>query len=372
VVRLLTQAIFQAAPVRTMGYADYMAKIGFIKPHEGRNKMRVQRTMLAAAFVLAGMTSTVRAEVSEVLLGQQFGAVYLPAMVMEHEKLVEKHLAAAGMGSVKVTWARLGGPAALNDAIISGNLHFACQGVPSMAVIWDRTRSTIGVKALGSVANNNIWLNTRNPNIKSLKDFTEKDRIAVPSLKVSTQAIMMHIAAEQTWGRGNHAKLDHIIVALPHPEALAAVTSPNHEINTHFATSPFHENEMKAGLRTVTTAYEIMGGTMTGLTFTSSEKFRGDNPKVFEAVAKAFDESLDWINSDKRRAARLYIEMTREKRLSEDDLFALFNTKDMEYTKTPNNVGRMVDFLYSIGSVKAKPQSWKDLFFPEVHGLPGS
>jgi NitT/TauT family transport system substrate-binding protein len=239
-------------------------------------------------------------------------------------------------------------------------------------VIWDRTRSTIGVKALGAVANNNIWLNTRNPNIKSLKDFTDKDRIAVPSLKVSTQAIMMHIAAEQTWGKGNHAKLDHIIVGLPHPEALAAVTNPNHEINTHFATSPFHEGEMKAGLRTVTTAYEIMGGTMTGLTFTSSEKFRADNPKVFQAVSKAFDESLDWINSDKRRAAGLYIEMTREKRLSEDDLFALFNTKDMEYTKVPNNVGRMVDFLHSIGSVKAQPQSWKDLFFPEVHGLPGS
>ena len=107
---------------------------------------------------------------------------------------------------------------------------------------------------------------------------------------------------------------------------------------------------MNAGLRTVTTAYEIMGGTMTGLTFTSTEKFRRENPKVFEAVAKAFDESFAWINADKRRAARLHIEMTKEKRLSEDDLFALFNTKDMEYTKTPHNVAKMVDFLHSIGS----------------------
>lgn len=330
------------------------------------------RQWVAASLVLAGMAGAVRAEVSEVVLGQQFGAVYLPAMVMEHEKLVEKHLAAGGAGDVKVRWAKLGGPAALNDAMISGSLHFACQGVPSMAVIWDRTRTNIGVKALGSVANNNIWLNTKNPNIKSLKDFTEKDRIAIPSLKVSTQAIMMHIAAEQLWGKGNHTKLDHIIVALPHPEALAAVTSPGHEITTHFATSPFHEGEMKAGLRTVTTAYEIMGGTMTGLTFTSNEKFRKENPKVFEAVSKAFDESFGWINSDKRRAARLYIEMTKEKRLTEDDLFALFNSKDMEFTKTPNNVGKMVDFLHSIGSVKTNAASWKDLFFPEVHSLPGS
>ena len=188
--------------------------------------------------------------------------------------------------------------------MLSGNVHFACQGVPSLAVIWDRTRGGIGVKALGALANNNLWLNTRNPDIHSLKDFTEKDRIAVPSLKVSTQAIMMHIAAEQLWGQGNHTKLDHIIVALPHPEAVAAVLNPGHEINTHFATSPFHEAEMKGGLRTVTTGFDIMGGPTTGVTFTSNEKFRSENPKVFAAVNKAFDESFAWINSDKRRAAR--------------------------------------------------------------------
>jgi NitT/TauT family transport system substrate-binding protein len=335
-------------------------------------EMRSVRQALAAVLMAVGVAFPARAEVSEVVLGQQFGAVYLPAMVMENEKLVEKHLAMVGMSGVKVTWAKLGGPAALNDAMLSGSLHFACQGVPSLAVIWDRTRGTIGVKALGSVANNNIWLNTKNPHVKSLKDFTEKDRIAIPSLKVSTQAIMLHIAAEQLWGKGNHTKLDHIIVALPHPDALAAATNPNHEITTHFATSPFHEGEMKAGLKTVTTAYEIMGGTMTGLTFTSNEVFRKDNPKVFEAVSKAFDESFGWINSDKRRAAKLYIEMTKEKRLTEDDLFALFNTKDMEYTKTPNNVAKMVDFLHSIGTVKTNAVSWKDLFFPEVHSLPGS
>jgi NitT/TauT family transport system substrate-binding protein len=334
--------------------------------------MRKLALWLGAGLVLAATTTAARAEVGEVRLGQQFGAVYLPAMVMESQKLVEKHLAEAGMADVKVGWAKLGGPAAVNDAMLSGNVHFACQGVPSMAVIWDRTRGGIGVKALGAIANNNIWLNTRNPNIKSLKDFTDKDRIAVPSLKVSTQAIMMHIGAEQIWGPGNHTKLDHIIVAIPHPEALAAVLNPGHEINTHFATSPFHETEMKGGLNTVTTAYEIMGGPTTGLTFTSNEKFRSENPKVFAAVNKAFDESFAWINSDKRRAARLYIEMTKEKKLTEDDLTASFSGKDIEFTKVPSRMGKMIDFLHRIGSVKNKPDSWKDLVFQEAHALPGS
>jgi len=334
--------------------------------------MKLSRRSVVAGLPLAVAAPRIaRAEIAEVVLGQQFGAVYLPAMVMESEKLVEKHLAAAGL-STKVRWTKLGGPAALNDAMISGSLHFACQGVPSMSVIWDRTKSNIAVKALGAVANNNIWLNTKNPNVKKLTDFTDKDRIAIPSLKVSTQALMMHMACEQQWGKGNHTKLDHIIVALPHPEALAAVTNPGHEITTHFATSPFHEIEMKAGLKTVTTAFEIMGGPFCGLTFTSNEKFRKENPKVFEAVDKAFDESFKWINADKRRAAQRYIEMTKEKQLSEDELFKLFSSPDMEYTRTPKQLMKIVSFMHSVGVVRAKPDVWKDMFFPEAHGLPGS
>jgi NitT/TauT family transport system substrate-binding protein len=327
---------------------------------------------LAVSVAVAAMCTPLCAEVKEVILGEQYGAVYLPAMVMENQRLVEKHLSAAGLGDVKVAWVKLGGPAAINDAMISGSLHFACQGVPSLAVIWDRTKGGIGVKALGAVSNNNNWLNTRNPNIHSLKDFTDNDRIAVPSLKVAAQTILMHIAAEKVWGRGNHNKLDHLFVALPNPEGMAAVLSKGHEVNANFTISPFHEAEMKAGLTTVTSAFEIMGGPTTGLTFTSSEAFHSQNPRVFASVNKAFDDSFDWINADKRRAAKLYIEMANEKKLSEDDMLAIISGKDMEYTKVPSRFGALIEFMYRTGYVKNKPDSWKDLFFEEAHSLPGS
>jgi NitT/TauT family transport system substrate-binding protein len=327
---------------------------------------------IAATAVVASVAAapSALAEVSEVVLGQQFGAVYLPMMVMESQKLVEKQLAAAGMGNVAVKWGRLGGPAALNDAFISGSLHFATQGVPSTAVLWDRTRDTVGFKAVAAAANNNIWLHTKDPSIKSLKDFTEKHRIAVPSLKVSTQAFMLHVAADKEFGK--YTALDHVTVALPHPEALAAVLNKQGEITAHFATSPFHEKEAKAGLPVVTTAYDIMGGVTTGLNFTSTEKFRKENPKVYAAVVAAYDEAIQWTNSDKRRAARLYIEMTKDKNLEEGELAALMETKDLEYTKVPSNVGKMLEFMHRVGLIKSKPGSWKEMYFPEAHSLPGS
>jgi len=327
---------------------------------------------IAAALVAvsAAAAPKAQAEVSEVVLGQQFGAVYLTMMVMQNEKMVEKQLAAAGMGDVAVKWARLGGPAALNDAIISGSLHFAAQGAPSMAVLWDRTKGGVGFKAIAAIANNNIWLHTKDPSIKTLKDFNEKHRIAVPSLKVSTQAFMLHVAADKEFGK--YTALDHVTVALPHPEALAAVLNPQGEITAHFATSPFHEKEAKAGLPYVTTAYDIMGGPTTGLTFTSTDKFRNENPKVYAAVLKAYDEAIAWTNSDKRRAARLYIQLTNDKNLDESELAALMATKDLEFTKVPSNVTKMVGFMHRVGLIKNNPASWKELFFPEAHSLPGS
>jgi hypothetical protein len=43
-----------------------------------------------------------------------------------------------------------------------------------------------------------------------------------------------------------------------------------------------------------------MGGPTTGVTFTSHEWFRAENPKPFAAVTRAFEEPCQWINADKR------------------------------------------------------------------------
>src|SRR4051794_21734976 len=101
--------------------------------------MRHKGWALAAGIAASTVITPLHAEVKEVVLGAQYGAVYLPAMAMESHALIERHLATGGLNNVKVTWVKLGGPAAINDAMIAGSLHFACQGVPSLAVIWDRT-----------------------------------------------------------------------------------------------------------------------------------------------------------------------------------------------------------------------------------------
>ena len=81
--------------------------------------------LLSAAFA--------HAETGEVRIARQFGITFLPLMVMEQQKLVEKHAKAAGIGDVSVKHFIAGTPAAINDAILSGAAHFVAVGPPSFA-----------------------------------------------------------------------------------------------------------------------------------------------------------------------------------------------------------------------------------------------
>jgi len=310
------------------------------------------------------------AEVAEIKLATQNGSNYLPLTVMERHNLIETHLAAKGLGASKVTWVRLAGPSAIIDGFLAGALHFSGQGLPSTALIWDRTRGGIGARAVAAMESNNIWLNTRNPSIKSLRDFTEKDRIAMPSIKTSSQALFLWMAAEKEFGRGQWGKLDHLAISLPHPEAMAAVLNPMGEINAHAATSPYADIEKKAGLHSVTDQRAVAGGTVTGLNFVSTEKFRNENPTSYAAVVAAYNEAMAWINADKKRAAQLYLDASKEK-MTLDEFYPILTAPDYSFDTTPHGVMISTDVMHRAGVIKTRPQSWKDLYFPEAHQLPG-
>jgi len=329
------------------------------------------RHFLLAAGVLAGFTlpAPLRAEVKEVNLSQQFGVSFLPLMVMENQKLIEKQAASRGIADLKANWTKMAGPSVMTDALLSGSLQYSAQGAPSVGLLWDKTKGQI--KGVSGICDYPLTLMTRNKDAKSVKDLTDKDRIAVPSVKVSTQAIMLQMLAEREFGPGQHYKLDPLTVGLAHPDAMAAVLNPAGEVNAHFATSPFTEIELKAGLRPLITSYDILGGQATALVLMTADKFRTENPKTHESVLAALDEAIQWIYADKPRAAALYLQMTGDRKSTVEETLAGINVPGFEYTRTPHKVFKTVEFMSRIGSVKSKPASWKDLFFSEAHSFNG-
>ena len=175
--------------------------------------------------LLAVFAAKAGAELGEINVAQQYGVSFLPLMLMERDKLVEKHAKAEGLGEVKVSWVKVAGPSVMNDGIISGALQFISVGAPSLITLWDKTKDNVQVKGMSAMTTYPLYLNVRNPNVKSIRDFSDKDKIAVPSVKISTQAIMLQMAAAKEYGDANYAHFDPWTVALSHPDALLALTN---------------------------------------------------------------------------------------------------------------------------------------------------
>ncbi len=335
--------------------------------------MQLRSTLLCAgAAALLSTSLAARAEVTDLKIAEQYGISYLPMMIMEDQHLVEKYAKEAGINDLKVTWAKFAGGNVMNDALLSNSLHFASGGVAPMVTLWAKTRGNYDVKAVAALNSMPLYLTTRNPAVKTIKDFTDKDKIALPAVKVSIQAVTLQMAAEQAFGAGQQNKLDRLTVTMSHPDGQAALLSGTSEVDAHFSSPPFQYQQLeKPGIHKVLDSYQVLGGPATFNLVWTTSKFRNENPKVYAAFTKALDEAIAMINKDHKWAAEAYLRISKDKD-SLDNVVKMLNDPEVKYTTTPENVTKYVDFMYKIGSIKAKPASWKDLFFPNVHNLPGS
>ncbi|MFA6310112.1 MAG: ABC transporter substrate-binding protein [Sterolibacterium sp.] len=335
--------------------------------------MKLQTVMTAfLAVTLCCASATSLAEVGELKVAEQYGISYLPMMIMEDQKLIEKHAKAAGIADLKVSWSKFAGGNVMNDALLSNSLHFASGGVAPFVTLWARTKGNYDIKGVAALNSMPIYLNTRNPAVKSLKDFTEKDKIALPAVKVSIQAVTLQMAAEQAFGAGQQNKLDSLTVSMSHPDGQTALLSANSEVTAHFSAPPFQYQQLeKPAIRNVLNSYEVLGGPGTFNVIWASSKFYNENPKVSAAFVKALDEAITQINKDKGWAADAYLRISKDKDTREN-ILKMLNDPNLTYTTTPQNVMKYVNFMHKIGSIKVKPDSWKDMFFPSAQGLSGS
>src|SRR5450432_2168497 len=195
---------------------------------------KLRASALIAATIASGATCNAFAEVNEVRMSKQFGLPYLPMIVIEAQQLIEKNAKAAALGDVATSWTQRAGPAADLDALLAGQADFIGPGIPTLATVWDKTAGTPQeIRALIAMQSMPYVLVTRNPNVKTIADFTDKDKIALPAVKLTGHAIALEIEAARIWGPDHYDKLDSITITRSHADAAAAVMSGGSEINSH-------------------------------------------------------------------------------------------------------------------------------------------
>jgi NitT/TauT family transport system substrate-binding protein len=337
--------------------------------------MRLKIAGLALAISLTASilaSGPAQAEASKVRIAIQPGLAWLPFLLADESHLIEKHAKAAGLGDVAVEIRTVSGGGVMNDALLSGNLDFASSGIPAFMVIWDKAAAALPVKAVCGFGSLPFDLVTRDPKVKSIKDFTDANKIALPTVKASGQAIILEMAVAKEFGQENYAKLDPLTISRGHPDAVAALLSGKGEIDSHFSAPPYQQVELRAqGVHSVLNTGDVLGQPLSNGLLYTTQKFHDANPKLFKAVMDALKEADERINADKRAAAELYVRVTKDTSGVEQILEAI-SAPGVDYTIAPQSVYAMASFMNKVGTVKHPVASWKDLFFSEAHTLPGS
>jgi NitT/TauT family transport system substrate-binding protein len=331
-----------------------------------------RREFVTGLVALPALVRPACAEVSAIKLGKQYGLPFLPQMVMEDRRLIEAHAARLGINGLAVIWQTMGGPGALNDGLLSGNIQFVNVASPSLATLWDKTFGTPSeVRAICAVQSMPYVLTTRNPAVKTIADCTSADRIAVPTVKISGQAMALQMAAAKLWGFEKYDRLDEFTVSMGHPDAMQAVVS-GQTVNSHFCVAPFNYYELRvAGIHKVLSSYETDGKHTNGLQVTT-RSFHDANPGICQAVRAAHEEANAFIKREPKTSAEIYLKLANDRKNSADDLVAMITDPDIDYTTTPANLMKHVEFMHKVGRLKRLPTSWKDLFFAEAHDLNGT
>lgn len=332
-----------------------------------------RRQLLGAAPAAALLRARpAQAAVPEIRFARQFSMGYLQFNVMEHQRLLEKHAAALGLPEVKVSWITFNGPDTMNGALISDSVDVVSGGIPGLVTLWARTRGTAQeVRGICALSSQPCLLNTRNPALHGIGDLTEADRIALPTVKVSIQAVTLQMAAAKLFGAAEFAKLDALTLSMSPPDATIALLGGGAGISCAFSVPPFQEQQLEQpGIHTLLNSFEVAGPHSFTLAWTSA-RFRERNPVLYQALLAALAEATEVVNADRTAAAALWIEDAKSK-LPLERVGRVVSGPQVRWTMVPESTMTYAAFMHAAGTARAVPASWQDLFFPEAHGRGGS
>jgi len=328
-----------------------------------------KRLALLLALAIGG-TGVVHAE-GRLRIAEQYGIVYLLLNVAQDQKLIEKHGRALGQ-DIKVEFVKLSGGAAVNDALLSNSIDIAGARVGPLLTIWDRTRGKQDVRGIASLGNFPYYLVSTNPQVRTVADLTDKDRIALPAVGVSVQARLLQFAAAKQWGDKEFNRLDKLTLTLPHPDAAAALIAGGTEINGHFGNPPFQEQTLAGNPKAhiVLNSYDVLGGPASATVLYTTDAFRKANPKTYRAFLDALDEAAKYVRADPERAADLYLRVNKAQ-LDRALLVKILRNPQVEYKLAPQNTLPLAQFLHGVGAIKNQPQAASDYFFADHPAVAG-
>lgn len=287
-----------------------------------------------------------------ITIAYQGGIGYAPVHILEAKKFIEANYD----GEVNVSFVKLDSGAAINEGIIGGTISIGCMGIaPAISGVI----AGIPYKAISNLCSQSHGLMTGNPEIKSLSDITDTDKIALVNFG-SIQHIFLAMAAEKELGDA-HA-LDNNVQAMSHAEGMAALESGT--VALHLTSAPFiYQERSNSKYSELSVINEVWPAGNSFLIAMAANSLYEDT-KLYEAVSKAFIQAIEFINANPEETAQIE---TGYLGLDLDTVKSYLDEDDCRFFPEMKGVGDMAAFMFRAGFTESE-LNMSEFSFPNVAG----
>ena len=284
-------------------------------------------------------------------IAEQYGLAYAPLQIMKEMKLLEKN-----MPGLEVDWKQLGNTAAIREAMVAGEVDAGFMAIPPFLIGWDKGMKW---KIATGLSVTPTALVTNDPSIKSIKDLTSKDRIALPQ-PGSIQHILLSMASLKEFG--DASKLDGQLVTLAHPDGMNALMAKT-EISAHFTSPPYLYYELEQGMHEILSGSEIMGSKYSFIVGVTTNTLHNQNKELYDVFIKSVEEAVVFIQNNPKEAAAI---LSDSYEIPEDQFLKYLTWEGTEYTTEVYGLQKFSEYMKANGNINEIPSPMGEVLWEDV------
>jgi len=310
---------------------------------------------LSCAVLYAGPARTAPASdaPATVTIVYQPGIGYATLIVMHQRGTLEKMYP-----GTKFDWRALANGSAIRDGFLAGQIQIGAGGAGPFLVGWDKG---VGYRLVAAMNEMNLYLVAKDPKIKSIKDLSASSKIGVPSPD-AIQAVALRKAAQDQLGNAHF--FDTSFVAIAHPLGVVALAAG--QLDAHFTSPPFQQEELDSGDHVILKSYDVMGKSTFNSIYTT-EAFAKEHPQFMSAFSRAIEETTKFIVSRPDETADL-LAKDADNKVPAAQFKKWLSSPDITFTTTPHGFLKVARFMQQIGFIGRAPASISELELPSLKG----
>lgn len=327
-----------------------------------KKRIGIGLTLIVCVFLAScgngSLTETDKeAEIAELNIAYQYGLAYAPLLIAQEQNLIEQAYLEISGNTVNVTWNQMSAGADINTGIASGNIQVGFLGVaPAITGVMN----DVGYKIFTNLSGQEHGLMTNNPDIASIGDLIGSTyQIALVNIG-SIQHIILARALQYA-GYDAHA-LDSNLAAMKHPDGMASLE--NGAVACHLTTNPYlYQERGETGLFEIDGISAVWTAENSFIVGVASEELYENNPELYEALCKAMEEAVTYMNENPEAAAEITHEYDGNS--IEDEIRYI---KAGSYSTVTDGILECAKFMAKEQFIEKTPENYSELVFDNVKG----